>query len=121
MSQAVSNDAVQRVLNLSIQKKLANPIENRKDTAIELFSRASALEEAIRTLSYDYTYEITTSDPKRIAARKQLGGMSREVLIAMRDELYSAGAQEWRAYETLSNNRSGSDSSTQVSAQTSES
>src|SRR5436190_11223888 len=120
MSQVVSKDAVQRALNLSIHKKLAGPMEVRKDTAIELFARASALEESIKTLGYDYTYEITTSDPKKIALRKQLGTVSREVLVIMRDELISAGVQEWREYEAIRDNGGRGDQGAEVSPQTTE-
>ena len=116
MSQAVSKEAVERVLNLSLQIKGNSVAENRKATAIELFGRASALEEAIRTLGNQYSYEITTDDPKKIAARKQLGGMSREVLVTVRDELISAGVREWREYEAISNLGEGSDSSTTLSS-----
>ena len=90
-------------VNLSIVLRNATPEMNAKATAIELLERASRLEEAIRTLRHEYTYEITASDPKKIAARRQLGGMSAEVLETMRDELISAGTKAWREYETLRN------------------
>ena len=74
------------------------------------------MEEAIDTLKLPYSYEITTNDPKKVAARKQLGSMSLEVLLTMRDELFSAGAQEWLRYEALRDNGSTGDSGAQVSS-----
>lgn len=68
---------------------------------MELFARASSLGESITYLKHPYTFEITTSDASKIAARRQLAGMSAEVLETMRDELIRCGVQSWNEYEKL--------------------
>jgi hypothetical protein len=68
---------------------------------MELFARASSLGESIQYLMHPYTFEITTSDAQKIAARRQLAGMSAEVLTTMRDELIRCGVQSWNEYEKL--------------------
>lgn len=102
MQNQVSSEAVQRLeTNLSIQKRGATAVQNAKDTAIELFARASALDESIVYLKNPYTFEITTSDAQKVSARRQLAGMSVEVLENMRDELIRCGVQRWNDYEKL--------------------
>jgi hypothetical protein len=88
--------------NLSIQRKGATPAENSKATAIELLSRASGLEASIAYLKLPYTYEVTTSDKKKIDSRRMMGTMSAEVIEIMRDELIEAGIQAWNEYKKLS-------------------
>lgn len=98
-----SSEALQRMeVHLQIEKRGASLIENTKSTAIELFARASGLEDSISYLKLPYTYEITTSDTKKISARRQLAGMSVEVLENMRDELIRCGVARWIEYEKLS-------------------
>lgn len=89
--------------NLRIQLQGASAKENDKATAIELFGRASSLEEAIHYLKLPYTYEVTVSDAAKINARRQLCGMSLEILETMRDELISAGVDAWMEYVVARN------------------
>lgn len=86
-------------VHLSLQLRNGSPADNLKATALELLSRASTLDEAVRMLKLPYTYTITTRDPNKVNARKTLGGMSSEVLESMRDELIRAGIQRWQEYE----------------------
>lgn len=85
--------------NLSIQKRGATAAENAKSTAIELFRRASGLEDSIEFLKLPYTFEITTSDSTKISARRQLAGLSVDVLETMRDELINAGVARWLEFK----------------------
>jgi hypothetical protein len=117
MSIQPSPEAVEKIANLSIHIRGKTIAQNTKETAMELFARASRLDEAIDTLKLPYTYEIMTGDAKKIAARRQLGGMSAEILETMRDELYSAGTKAWRLYETLSHYGEGGDRLTPIPPQ----
>jgi hypothetical protein len=102
MPSQVSSEALNRLeTNLSIQKRNATPAENAKATALELFARASSLDECIQYLKNPYTFEITTSDAQKVSARRQLAGMSVEVLETMRDELIRCGVRRWDEYEKL--------------------
>lgn len=103
LSKEVRLTIEQMETNLRIQLLNGSPMENDKATAIELFGRASSLEEAIHYLKLPYTYEVTTTDAKKLNARKQLCGMSIEVLEAMRDELIVAGVQAWTDYVVARN------------------
>lgn len=75
---------------------------------MELFARASTLEEARRALLLDYTYQIT-GDPNKRAARKMLGTMTAEILETMTDELVRAGIQSWTEHERLGGSPTGTD------------
>ncbi|MBA2706046.1 MAG: hypothetical protein H0U60_19585 [Blastocatellia bacterium] len=90
-------EAMTHLLNLNIEAPTWE--EGRKKTAIDLFSRAASLEDARRTLSLSYTYEIIQQTQPKVAARKQLGMMSAEILEVMRDEMIQAGIEEWKAYQ----------------------
>jgi hypothetical protein len=65
---------------------------------MELFARASSLDDARAMLQMDYTYQIT-GDPNKRASRKMLGTMTAEILESMADELIRAGIQSWIEYE----------------------
>lgn len=89
--------------NLRIQRQEASRMENDKATAIELFRRASSLEDAIAQLKLPYTYDIIVKDPTKVRARMTLGEMSAEMLEVMRDELISAGVSAWMEYVVARN------------------
>jgi hypothetical protein len=89
------------LVRLNIVIRDATAKENAKATSLELLRRASSLDESIKTLKLDYTYEIMAVDQKKIDSRKMLGKMVLELLETMRDEFVRAGIEQWQYHESL--------------------
>ena len=103
-------------VRLRIMYQDGTPLQNQKGTAIELLRRGLQLEEGIHALKLPYTYDIIGGDPKKVQARRTLGGMSVEILETMRDEFISVGVAEWLRYEALRDSNGSSTGSVAVSA-----
>lgn len=86
-------------VRLRINQPGASREENDKATALELFARASGLNEAIHALRLPYTYQIIPGPPEKVKARQQLGMMVCEILEGMRDEFVTAAIANWPTKE----------------------
>lgn len=63
--------------------------------ALDLMSRAVALNDACSTLRLPYTYSLVRVPPAKQAARKQLGTMSVEIIQDMRDEVLEEAVRRY--------------------------
>lgn len=82
-------------LHHSIRIEGATPERNLRESSLDLLRRAMSLDEAVRTLNLDYTYEIIEAPLEKRAARKQLGKMVAPLLEGMRDSLVQAAVITW--------------------------
>lgn len=92
---------LEQKLHHSIQIPGATPERNLRESSLDLLRRAMSLDEAVRTLNLNYTYEIIEAPREKREARKQLGKMVAPLLEGMRDQLVKAAFIHWSNADDL--------------------